>query len=226
MQHCLVVLDNSAAAWQTAYMAYDVAARSGSKLMGVVVERDQEDAAARRKFEAGARAAGIRVTVRSVPALSAETLRPLFAWAQAVFVSRDSLKSPDALESLVHELHCPLWIVPQQRTIRRVMVATTSGAATAPEMGLGLSLMKRWSILLEILVSNDSVQRMNQAQTLSDDISQRVVPQLTLSAFLKRADDDDIDLAVVAWPNDAIPLWEASSRAHCLLAVCPTLNSH
>jgi hypothetical protein len=226
MQHCLVVLENSDAAWQATYTAYDVAARSGSSLVGAVVEPSQGDPSMRRKFETGARAAGIRVTAHSIPSLSVESLQDLIPPVDEVFISRASLSSPTLLDDLLAGLACPLWIIPEQRTIRRVMIATLSGAADAPEMELGISLMRRWEILLEILVTSESVERLNRDQTLDGDISQRVVPQLSLSTFLKRVSDDDIDLAVLPWPNEAISIWEACTRANCLLAVCPTLNSH
>jgi len=226
MQHCLVVLDDSAAAWHAAYTAYDVAARSGSALVGAVVEGQSGGLLVHQKFETGARAAGVRATAHSIPLLSAKNLQALSPQADAVFVSRASLSSPTLLEDLIGGLTCPLWIVPEQRTIRRVMIATTTGEATAPEVELGLSLMRRWGILLEILLTTNSVERLNRRQVFDDDVSQRVVPELTLSTFLKRADDDEIDLAVLSWPNEVISVWEACLRTHCLLAVCPVLNSH
>jgi hypothetical protein len=226
MQHYLVVLDDSAAAWQTAYTAYDVAARSGSTLLGVVVEGQPNGTLVRQKFETGARAAGIRATAHSIPSLSGDSFRALLLQAIAVFISQATLTDPELLNNLLRELTCPLWIIPEQRTIRRVMIATTTGAATAPEVELGLSLMRRWGVLLEILVTSDSLERLNRNEILDDEVSQRVVPELTLSTFLKRADDDEIDLTVLSWPNEVISVWEACRRTHCLLAVCPVLNSH
>lgn len=226
MQQCLVVLDNNAAAWQTAYTAYDVAARSGSSLIGAVVEGQPDSLSVHQKFEAGARAAGIRATSHEISSLSAKNLHALSPQADAVFISRASLGSPTILDDLIRGLTCPLWIVPEQRSIRRVMIATTTGVTTAPELELGLSLMRRWGILLEILVTSDSVERLNRNQVFDDDVSQRVVPELTLSTFLKRSDEDEIDLAVLSWPNEVISVWEVCVRTHCLLAVCPVLNSH
>lgn len=225
MQRCLVVLEDNEAAWQAAYTAYDVAARSGSALVGAVVEPVPSDPPLRHLFETGARAAGIRVSAHSIPDLSVESLQGLVPPADAVFISRANLTDPEMLDNLLGGLGCPLWIVPEQRTIRRVMVATASGVVATPEMKLGFSLIRRWGIQLEVLVASGSMERLNQGQALSGDIAQRVVPQLNLSEFLKRVSDDEIDLAVLGWPNEVLSIWEASKRANCLLAVCPTLNS-
>lgn len=226
MQHLMVILDNSADVWQAAYTAYDVAARSGASLVGVLVTDEGSHARALqtlRKFEMGARAAGVRVTTREITVSLSGYLKTHSAEMDGVFISRTSLNSPHAFDDLLNALSCPLWIVSTQRPIRRLL-AIESAQAAGPE--LALSLARRWGLSLKLLTPPETSGIPEQPSESPAEIVRQAVPSLDLTTLLSQIEEGNIDLAVLNWPGNAIPAWQASQAANCLVVFSPALNSH
>ena len=225
----MVVMDGSAGVKHTAYTAYDVAARTSARLIAAIIQDQQSQASADQaleEFETGARAAGVGFEVQRCPSLFdclvVDSSKPI----DAVFISRSSLTRPELIMELVDRLSCPLWIVPEQREVRRMMAIYDKSPAASAVLDLAVSLARRWEIKLDLLAFVEEIKFKN---SLPQDYTVRIsVKEENLSSpdtlnqdIVKRR----IDLALIGQPEDPAVLWDLTHKLNCLLAVCPPLNS-
>jgi nucleotide-binding universal stress UspA family protein len=125
MKSYLVVLDGTPISWEAAYSAFHLAARLGSRLIGLASESPAGERTASQwlaEFETGARAAGIAVESRLVPHLDAETLGAQANTTDGVFWGYSAGTSDDdMLTELLASLQCSLWLVPRQTSVRKIV---------------------------------------------------------------------------------------------------------
>ena len=229
MRYLFVILDGSSGVKQAAYTAFDVAARTSAKLIGAVIQDQQSQSAAlqaREEFETGARAAGVGFEVENhrslFEGLASDTNKPI----DAIFISRSGITGQDFLIALVDRITCPLWIVPEQREIRRMMAIYDSSPAASAVLDLAVSLARRWEIKLDLLAFVEEIKFKN---SLPRDYSVRISVKNGKTSNPETLNQDivrrRIDLALIGKPNDPSVLWDLTLQLNCLLAICPALNS-
>lgn len=232
MKNLLVILDGTAGASQAAYTAYDVAARTGARLIGAIVSLNKGDSfveQTQREFEIGARAAGLRVRVKEVSAFSEAWSKALEIKADAVFIGQNSLGSETNLVNYLSVGICPLWIVPVQRDIHKLLVLYDSSPSAADILSQGLDLAHRWGLELTVLITSAPDVALEdllpKGQTDDVNLKLQVMAQPNPEAVYNQIITQRTDLALIGQKDNAHLLWDFSQRANCLLAIYPALNS-
>jgi hypothetical protein len=232
VRNLLVILDGTPGAHQAAYTAYDVAARTGARLVGAALSAGQDQKAAeqtRRDFEIGARAAGARVRVIEIETLSQSWSAALELKADAIFIGQNSLTSKSDLQGCLKACVCPLWVVPAQREIHNLGVLYDDSLAAPLALAQGLDLSRRWGLYLTLLTTATSGMGLDdllpRGETSDVHLNLQLVAQPDQAAIYNQIVTQEIDLAMIGQPQDVNPLWGLCQRANCLLAIYPVLNS-
>lgn len=232
MKNLLVILDGTAGARQASYTAYDVAARTGARLVGVittVIRGGKTGKQTRREFEIGARAAGVRASLKEISVMADAWAAAQELTADAIFVGQNSLASKAELERYLEVNACPLWVIPAQREIQRLLVLYDSSPAASLALEQGLDLASRWGLDLTLLATSTPSVALDDLlpKGFADEVqlNLQVVTQPDQAAVYDQINNQDIDLALIGQPQDMNLLWDFFQRATCLLAVYPTLKS-
>jgi hypothetical protein len=231
VKNILVVLDGGSISRQAAYTAYDVAARTGSKLIGAALMalQGQENAEQTlNEFMIGARAAGVGVTGDYFPSLADAWLAFENILIDAVFIAQNCLENENVLADWSAQGKCPLWIIPEQRDIHRSLVFYDLSPAAPTALRSAMDLAEQLRLDLTLFVAKDGI--------LLDEIlpihSQTGI-KLTLQSsqisdsetLFRQIAANKIDLAFIGIPEDQELLRELCQGANCLLVICPMLNS-
>lgn len=231
MKSILVVLDGSPGGRKAAYTAYDIATRTGAKLIGAALTALQSQAAAEqvlKEFMTGARAAGVSVTGDYFPSLADAWLAFQNLPIDAVFIAKNCLNDETLLVDWSAQASCPLWIIPGQRDIRRLLALYDDSPAAPTALSAAVDFSRRWQLELRLLVTKQGIL---VDELLTNDgeegiaVTLQVTPDSDLELLLRHIDASRIDLAFVGKPDDAQILLELCERTNCLLAICPLLNS-
>ncbi len=232
MKNLLVILDGTAGARQATYTAYDVAARTGARLVGAVLSADRESELGkqtRREFEIGARAAGVRASLKEISKMAEAWSTAQEMTADAIFVGQNSLTTKTELEQYLGGSACPLWIIPVQREIHRLLVLYDSSPAATLALEQGLDLANRWGLDLTLLATSTPSVALDDLlpKGFADEVqlNLQVITQPDQAAVYDQINNQDIDLALIGQPQDMSLLWDFSQRAKCLLAIYPALKS-
>lgn len=232
MKNILVILDDSPGSRKAAYMAYEVAARLGARLVGASLFASQSQQKAEqnlRDFKIGARAATVNVSGDYFPSLADALLAFNNLPIDAVFSSRDSLADDDLLSDWWTQASCPLWIVPSQREISRLLVVYDGSAGAAAALALALNLSSRWKVNLKLLVTTQGVlldELLPEQGRQSAQIMLELAPGSDVEAIMQRVAANNVDLVFMGRPATQDALRQTVQQAHGLLAICPALNSY
>lgn len=231
MKNILIILDGSPGARKAAYTAYDIATRTGAKLIGAALTALQSQAAAEQtlhEFMIGARAAGVGVTGDYFPSLADAWLAFQNIPIDAVFIAKDCLNNQTVLVDWLAQATCPLWIIPDQRDIRRLLALYDDSPAAPSALSTAVDLSRRWQLELKLLVTKQGILVDQLLPNGSQDGIQLIL-QVTLDSdpelLFRQIGAGGIDLAFVGKPDNAQFIWELCRRTDCLLAICPLLNS-
>ncbi|MEJ2710268.1 MAG: universal stress protein [Anaerolineales bacterium] len=231
MKNILVILDDSPGSRKAAYMAYEVAARLGARLVGAALFASQSQHKAEqnlRDFEVGARAATVNVSGDYFPSLADALLAFNNLPIDAVFSGRDSLADDDLLSDWWTQASCPLWIIPSQRQISRSLVIYDGSPGAAAALALALNLSSRWKVNLKLLVTTQGVlldELLPEQGRQSAQIMLELSPGMDLGDIFHQVEDENVDLLFVGRPASPDALRETVRQANGLLAICPALNS-
>jgi hypothetical protein len=227
----LVILDGSPGGRKAAYTAYDIATRTGAKLIGAALTALQSQAAAEqvlKEFMTGARAAGVGVTGDYFPSLADAWLAFQNLPIDAIFISKDCLSSQTVLVDWLAQATCPLWIIPDQRDIRRLLALYDDSPAAPAALSTAVEFSRRWQLELKLLVTKQGIlvdELLPNGSREGIQLILQVIPDSDLESLFRHIGAGRIDLAFVGKPDDAQILGELCQRTSCLLAICPLLNS-
>jgi nucleotide-binding universal stress UspA family protein len=231
LKNILVILDDSPGSRKAAYMAYEVAARLGARLVGAALFASQSQQKAEqnlRDFEVGARAAAVNVSGDYFPSLADALLAFNNLPIDAVFSGRDSLVDDDLLSDWWTQASCPLWIVPSQRQISRLLAVYDGSPGAAAALALALNLSSRWKVNLKLLVTAQGVlldELLPEQGRQSAQIMLELAPGSDVAAILRQVAADNVDLVFLGRPATQEALRATMRQAQGLLAICPALNS-
>lgn len=204
MKSYLVVLDGTPISWEAAYSAFHLAARLGSRLIGLAAKDPAGERTASQwlaEFETGARAAGIVVESRLVAHLDAETLGAQADATDGVFWGHPADAPGKMLAELLGGLPCSLWLVPRQTSVRKIVTI-----ASDPTSGHHAS---HFAELLSRRLGVDLV-------TLSLSDLQPVQDRIPAELILDRVADIGPDLLILDRAERILPLPELSLSPPCL----------
>jgi hypothetical protein len=239
----IVVLDNSGDAQKAAYTAFHVAARSGMVLIGMVttpITKAEEAQTIIRDFQIGARAARVSATTVFLPDLSLTVFMQQFPFLDAVMVSRQWAENH--YETFLDGLPCPFWVIPEQRSIRRIMVYLENSLSASPALGLAGSISRSWGADLHLLIPHhQNIDHLLLAQVTGlpltiDSIASKPHPDeiegslsaepevsaaATLTEIERAISTHLIDLFLIDRGAREVPIKKICQRSPCLVAVCP-----
>ena len=231
MKNILVILDDSPGSRKAAYMAYEVAARLGARLVGASLFASHSQGKAEqilRDFEIGARAAAVNVAGDYFPSLADALLAFNTLPIGAVFSGRDSLADDDLLSDWWTQASCPLWIVPSQRQISRLLVVYDGSPGAAAALALALNLSSRWEVDLKLLVTTQGVlldEILPEQGRQSAQIMLELAPGSEMGAIFRQVAAENVDLVFLGRPATRDAMRATVRQAKGLLAICPALNS-
>jgi hypothetical protein len=224
MQQIIVVLEDNKESWQVIYTAYEIAARTGSNLIGAIIsgtKSSDPDQRLEREFETGARAAGVRSKINTFSSLDQLIAFP--DERDALFVSRASLTEQKALDQIMALMPCPLWIIPSQRSIRNILVLLDGIEKNSPALSLALSLARRQQTPLIFIGTGAGVPSDVEISEL--DMVRLNETNIDLDFVLKELKTNLVDLVFVSWPWENFHLWSAIQKSECVFALAPLFSS-
>ena len=123
---------------------------------------------------------------------------------------------------------CPLWIIPDQRDIRRLLALYDDSPAAPAALSMAVDLSRRWQLELKLLITRQGIpvdELLSKGGKGGIRLSLQVSLDTDPESFFRQIGADAIDLAFVGQPDNAQSLRELCERTSCLLAICPALKS-
>lgn len=114
MQRFTLVHDGSKQGWQTAYLAFHVAAQLGAPLLGLIVNTGADkDVLTKRaaQLEVGAHAAGVAIRTQLISKFSVDVVDEYLEEENAFFVPRRLIPDEKTARRFLDVVPCPLWLV-------------------------------------------------------------------------------------------------------------------
>lgn len=114
MNRFTLIHDGTNQGWNTAYLAFHVAARLGAPLQAVLVDAnatDEDLKSQATQIETGARAAGVKIETQVVKDFSPITISESIATGDGLFVPHRLTPNGKAALAFLNRIHAPLWIV-------------------------------------------------------------------------------------------------------------------
>ncbi len=213
MKSYLVALEGTPISWAAAYSAFHLAARLGSRLIGLAARVPAGERTAKQwlaEFETGARAAGIPVESRLVINLDADTLVAQADAADGVFLGQTGAGASDVLAALMEALPSSLWLVPSQASVRRMAYLRSEPSPEEPSPHFANLLSRRLGVDLESRPLTDFGQ-----------VGGRI-PMEHIVEWVRRA---RADLLILERGESALPLGELSLSPPCITVFLPPLSS-
>lgn len=125
MQRFTLIHDGSNQGWQTAYLAFRIAARLGAPLLALLVDPATDGKNLTRRaaqVEVGGRAAELVITTRFVTDHSVRVLVENSAGSDGLFVPRNLIPDSETAQRFLQALSCPLWVISQEAELRDMAV--------------------------------------------------------------------------------------------------------
>lgn len=204
MKAYLVVLDGTPSSWEAAYSAFHVAARLGSRLVGLAAKAPEGERTASRwlaEFETGARAAGIPVGSRLVANLDQDTLSVQADGVDGIFWGQRDNPSARLLTEAMANLPSSLWLVPHQTSVRRIIQVQAGASTEGGSSHFAALLARRLDVALETVHLTDF------------DLENGTVP---VDQIWRCVEDSDADLLIVDRDQPALPVHQLALNPPCL----------
>jgi hypothetical protein len=148
MQRFTLVHDGSGQGWQTAYLAFHVAARLGAPLQVLLFDSaaDQELLTLNAtQLQTGGRAAGVSLETQFVTDFSIESVTRNMGTINGLFVPNRLLPDEKTAAHWLQALSCPLWIVSDELKTRKMAVLVEDPTADEDLIGYATVLSQRMS---------------------------------------------------------------------------------
>jgi hypothetical protein len=160
MQRFTLSHDGSSQGWQTAYLAFDVAARLGAPLQVLLLDStaDQELLAQNAmQLQTAGRAAGVSLETRIVADFSSESVARSVVAINGLFLPHRLLPDEETTTRLLEALACPLWIVAGELRTRKMAVLVENLTGDQDLIAYAMVLSQRMSERLTALILNEQV---------------------------------------------------------------------
>jgi hypothetical protein len=124
MQRFTLIHDGSDQGWQTAYLAFHIAAQLGAPLQALLGDSADGESLVQSaaQVEIGGRAAGVTIGTRLVPDFSLDSLTANMNVIDGLFIPHRLIPDGETATHFLETLSCPLWIVSQGPEIHKMAV--------------------------------------------------------------------------------------------------------
>ncbi len=163
MQRFTLIHDGSNQGWQTAYLAFHIAARLGAPLLALLVDpaTDWKNLAKRAaQVEVGGRAAELSITTRFVTDYSVDVLAENSVGSDGLFIPSNLVPDGETAQRFLEVLACPLWVVSQDAELREMAVLVADFVAEEDLINYTSALSRRIQQSLTGLVQASELARM------------------------------------------------------------------
>ena len=146
MQRFTLIHDGSNLGWQTAYLAFNIAARLGAPLLALLVDSatDKTSLAQRAaQIEVGGRAAGVAIVTRLVADFSVGGLADTAADSDGLFVPHRLIPDRKTALKLFEVFHCPIWVVSHETEACTMAVLVSNWAENKTLLSFATTLFHR-----------------------------------------------------------------------------------
>ena len=167
MQRFALIHDGSEQGWQTAYLAFHIAARLGAPLLALLVDQatDWKKLTQRAaQVEVGGRAAELTIQTRFVTDYSVNVLAENSAGSDGLFIPRHLISDVEAAVHFLEALSCPLWIISQDVELRKMAVLVGDFVADEKLIDYTSSLSRRLEQSLVGLIRASELVRVHRSE--------------------------------------------------------------
>jgi hypothetical protein len=149
MQRFTLIHDGSSQGWQTAYLAFDVAARLGASLQALLLDSTDPELVTQNamQLQTAGRAAGVTLETQIVPDFSAEIVVRSVGAINGLFWPWHLLLDGEA-PRLLEALSCPLWIVADELKTRQMAVLVDNLTSDEDLIAYAVIMSQRMSATL------------------------------------------------------------------------------
>ncbi len=223
-----MIHDGSAQGWQTAYMAFHVAARLHASLLAIsLAKSNNRESSAERilKMGVGARAAGLMLRTGTIHELTAEAVAAQAGGSGALLLPKDLFQDMALAPAQVEALACPVWLISHEHEIRRLGVVVNDAVSVKGALHYASTLALRLNQPLICLTNAAGPAKL--PRTLKNvDLKWDVLNDLSVQAIHQQVSAKDIDL--VLFNTTQTPLsYDFARRTPVNLVLCPgSLRAH
>lgn len=199
MQRFTLIHDGSKQGWQTAYLAFHVAAQLGAPLLGLIVDAGSDmDALKKRaeQVEVGAHAAGVAIGTQLIPEFSVDAVDKYLGEGNGFFVPRRIIPDEETARRFLDVMPCPLWLVSKGPGINGMAVFVSVPGEQDALINYASTLSHRLKQTLTGLVLKGDLTQISQTEI---DFSWLILSdskRSTISAALDRANANLLVLSV------------------------------
>jgi len=174
MQRFTLIHDGSEQGWQTAYLAFHVAAQLGAPVQGLIVDAGSDkDVLEKRasQVEVGGHAAGVAIETQMILEFSVDAVKDHLGEGNGLFVPRRLVPDEETARRFQELFACPLWIVSRR--------SAAKGVAVLFDMPEEQEAMFRYAAILS--------HRLKQPLTgfiLNDDLARHPLPDIDFFQLL------------------------------------------
>lgn len=146
MQRFTLIHDGSDQGWQTAYLAFHIAARLGAPLLVLLVNSaaDKKTLIQRSaQVKVGGRAAGLAIETRLVMEFSIDMVLANVSFMDGLFIPQHLIPNEETAERLLEALSCPLWIVSKDSEMYEMAVLADDFTADEKMISYATNLSHR-----------------------------------------------------------------------------------
>lgn len=214
MQRFTLIHDGSTQGWQAAYLAFQIAARLGAPLLGLLVDPATDWERLSRwasQVEVGGRAAELSIDIRFVTDSSLEIIIENTRGSNGLFVPRRLVPDGETAARFLEALACPLWVVSREATLGKVVMLVQDPAGDESMIAYTKSLSLRTQQSLIGFVRPDDIELARESDSL---ISWYSLTDFSQERILVAVADHEASLLFL--PRSDLAMLEASS-VNCVI---------
>lgn len=158
MQRFTLLHDGSNKGWQTAYLAFHVAAQLGAPLLALLTDPAADTQALFQRatqVEVGGRAAGVTIRTRQVANFSVDVVTQYATDSDGLFIPHRLIPEWKTAQRYLEAISRPLWIVSRESEMHKMAVLVDDLAANETLVNYTVTLSRRLQQSLTGLISKN-----------------------------------------------------------------------
>ena len=206
IQRFVLLHDGSAQGWQSAYLAFHVAAQLGASLLVILVNPSAEKidlSNIASQVEVGGRAAGVAIETNQAPEFTLDILPAILESMDSLIIPQQLMRDLDTKSGYLEALSCPTWIVSKDPEMDGmvVLVADLNEAEELVRYAVNLSHRMQQSLIGLIQESHKVIEP-------NDQIAITWIPLPNFNRAVIKATLDQIGSGLLVTSYSTLPLVE------------------
>ena len=210
MQRFTLLHDGSKQGWQTAYLAFHVAAHLGAPLLGLIVDTDHDKSILSERaaqVEVGARAAEVDIRTQIISDFSVDAVMEHLEESNGFFVPRRLIPDEKTARLFQEFFACPLWLVSKRPEAKGIVVLVDAPREQAALITYASVLSHRLEQTLTGLILKDHFAQITQSETDFPWLTLVDFSRSTIGAALDRISTSLLILPIEQFSlSDVLPL--------------------